>query len=107
MQAREGVKKCFRAMLFELNLKRVSRRGPRGDVESRAQQRVWSCQILQWQLGRIRKQSQRDRGLVTEGHEQPHRQMREVMFRERRSNAHDFKSDSPKFKSQVCNFHTE
>ena len=50
---------------------------------------------------------ERDRVLVTEIHEHPHRQMREVMFRERQSNAHDFKSDSPKFKSQVCTFHTE
>ena len=39
-QAREGVKKCFRGMMFELNLKRMSGRGPRGDVESRAQQSV-------------------------------------------------------------------
>lgn len=61
MQAREGVRKCFRGMMFELNLKRVSRRGPRGDVELRAQQRVWPCQILQWQLGRIWKRSQRER----------------------------------------------
>lgn len=50
---------------------------------------------------------ERDRGLVTERQEHPHWQMREVMLREKRSNAHDLKSDSPKFKSQVCSLHME
>ena len=58
---RQGRESRNAEMMLELNIKRVSRRGPRGDVELRAQQRVWSCQILQWQLGRIWKRSQRER----------------------------------------------